>query len=379
MLAYNIYSFTPLFYNYLLGHTHSEPGDEHCLLCSFLDLAVHYFPAVGDRAIYYRKLDELYHLCRKCFWGPHSDLEKRRPEVTVGPNDGIGGGVPIFVTWLLQTLSEQAHAIPRNGVDEVQLLKRMFWTTFVIHRTCRSRHRKFLCRRGRTFWELKERDGDSFIIDNGIKNWLKQLLAKISDDKIRERCTTKDCRTPGSCTTIVKIENAPELLLIRTPARVTTEVECDYFFKIPFTKTINLSPYSAKGESLVYKFTNMTSQLGKGYSRTGHVVSIVEAANGKHYKIDNSKVEYVVSPEWYINAMQQNDVQWDLRLLPNFFVYVRARDTATAPAAMDSDTSFSKIDDETAPQPRRCSRDRERGGATAPSRSMMRSRRRRGL
>jgi hypothetical protein len=79
----------------------------------------------------------------------------------------------------------------------------------------------------------------------------------------------------------------------------------------------------------------MTLQLGYGHRRTGHVISLVQAANGKHYKINNEGVEHVASPERFVNAIQQDDVPKDNRKLPNFFVYVRQRDTPAATAAVD--------------------------------------------
>jgi hypothetical protein len=92
---------------------------------------------------------------------------------------------------------------------------------------------------------------DTVTTDDGIKSWLTQLPNKIASPSASERCTTTDCRSPTTCTVAVKIENAPELLLIRATSRSVTPDDND-FFKIPFTKTINLSAYSAGGDSLVY-------------------------------------------------------------------------------------------------------------------------------
>ena len=125
-------------------------------------------------------------------------------------------------------------------------------------------HRIVICRR-EYFWELKNRMNDTLI----IKIRLTQLPNRIASPTARERCTTKDCRSPTTCTVSVKIENAPELLLIRAPSRSVTADDND-FFKDPFTKTIDLSAYSAGGDSLVYNLHSMTLQLGYCHRRTGH-------------------------------------------------------------------------------------------------------------
>jgi hypothetical protein len=181
-----------------------------------LDLQIPIFgypliPAFGERATLYGKLDDFQQECRKQFWGPHSDLKKRRPEMTVGPIDETGGSVPQYLTWLFQSLLEQKHIVPRNEIDEHQLLKRMFWTTFVVHRTCRQRHRKVICRRERNLWELNNRVNDTLTIDDSIKSWLTLFPNRIASPTARERCTTKDCRSPTTCTVAVRSKMHPSL------------------------------------------------------------------------------------------------------------------------------------------------------------------------
>jgi hypothetical protein len=148
---------TPIFYSFLIGHAedHAYSNDRsvppECLTCMFQDVAKHYYPAVGEnRAILYGKLDDVFQHYRKQFWGPHSNLKKYRPETRVGPDGDAGGNVVQYTTWLIHYLAKQTHKIPRNGIDEHQLLKHMFWTSFVAHKTCRNRHRQFLWRKDRS-------------------------------------------------------------------------------------------------------------------------------------------------------------------------------------------------------------------------------------
>jgi hypothetical protein len=76
-------------------------------------------------------------------------------------------------------------------------------------------------------------------------------------------------------------------------------------------------------ESLKYNLQCMCLKLGFGFRTTGHVVSIVQAADGNVYKIDNSNVQRVVSPGPFVDRAQSEVFEMDQRLLPCFFVYVR--------------------------------------------------------
>jgi hypothetical protein len=92
----------------------------------------------------------------------------------------------------------------------------------------------------------------------------------------------------------------------------------------------------------------MTLQLGYGRRRTGHVISLVQAANGRHYKINNEGVEHVASPGRFVNAVEQDDVPKDNRKLLKFFMYVRQRDTPAATATVDAEILFAELKEEVA-------------------------------
>ena len=318
----------PVFYNFLIGHREDQAcskqgsADNSCLTCKFQELALRYYPAVGDdRAILYGKLDEFYQQCQKDFWGPRSNLRKERPEVKVGPETETGGNASQYITWLIQYLSKQTHTVPRNQIDECGLLKRMFWTTFVTHTTCTNRHRKFLWRKERNWMQMNSSrpTAETVTVQDGLTQWLGELAGPVTNS-----CNTPGCKSRTD-TPSVKITNAPEILLIRTPFRKITPHETDFFFRVPFAKFVDLSAYSANGEDLKYSLQSMSMQLGRGFRMVGHAISIVQAADGKCYKIDNQSVQHVVSPGPFVDRAQSDRYGKDERLLPCFLVYNRVR------------------------------------------------------
>jgi hypothetical protein len=319
---------TPVFYNFLIGHCSDPPAcsnSSDCLTCLFQDVARHYYPAVSpNRATLYTALDDFFQKCRREFWGPHSKLKKERPETQVKPDDDPGGQVDQFVPWLIYFLERVAHKISRNGVDESRLLKAMFWTTFIAHKTCANNHRKFLWRKERNWLQIgsKRPAPDSVTVEEGLKTWFTDLAGSV----VRS-CDTVGCSAPETSTASVRIGQAPEILLIRAPGRRKTEAESDYFFRVPFARTIDLSTYAVKPrEVLKYRLQSMCLKLGYGYRTKGHVVSVVQAADGKVYKIDNQDVQLAVSPGPFVNRAQSAVFEKDQRLLPCFFVYVRERE-----------------------------------------------------
>jgi hypothetical protein len=329
----------PIIYNFLMGHSEDEAcsnrgiDEDSCLTCKFRELALHYYPAVGDdRAILYGKLDEFYQQCQKDFWGPRSNLRKERPEVKVGPETETGGNASQYVTWLIHYLSKQTHTIPRNAIDEVALLKRMFYTTFIAHTTCTNRHRKFLWRKERNWMQMgsSRPTAETVTVHDGLTKWLSDIAGPVTNS-----CGTKDCKS-RSCTPSIKITNAPEILLIRTPFRKITPHESDFFYKIPFAKFIDLSAYSADGKELKYVLQSMSLQLGYGYRTVGHAISIVQAADGKCYKINNQSVQHVVTPGEFVDRAQSDTYVKDNRLLPCFLVYNRIRQPEATPPARSS-------------------------------------------
>jgi len=122
--------------------------------------------------------------------------------------------------------------------------------------------------------------------------------------------------------------------MIRTPLRTATPDENDFFFRVPFTKTIDLSAYSVQNEDLKYSLHSMAFTLGRGFTKDGHSVAIVLAADGRYYKIDNQSVEHVLSPGPFVDRAQSEVITKDFRMLPTFFVYARQREGGVATAAV---------------------------------------------
>jgi hypothetical protein len=129
---------------------HSDIGDTdagaNCLTCRFRDIAKLCFPPFGDRGELYNRLDAFDAQVRHEFWGKRSKLWKTG--VKIGTEDGIGGSVPIYVSWLIRTLLKQKHVVNRDNVSEHDLLKRIFRLTVRVYRKCTKGHRTWVSRKG---------------------------------------------------------------------------------------------------------------------------------------------------------------------------------------------------------------------------------------